>query len=148
MYAVLKSDLNTLRVELPERYVNTHDGAAANIFHPAQCKCPLNPVNPLLLRGKTKAWSEYDAVPLRPAEIQLKEQVLGAKWSTKLTAKTTLTRIKREKNIYWWSAPYQSKIQDCGCGGAEEEEVNLGGSLHYVSFDVNSCLNTTIHRCF
>lgn len=75
MYAIFKSDLNTPHVELPR--MGRDDTAeweplpTFSALHPIQCKCPLNPVNPLLLHGGAQQESEEargncDMVPPPP----------------------------------------------------------------------------------
>lgn len=95
MYAVLKSDLNTLRVELLQCYVTIHTTAVAlpTIRRSTQphSNIPLIPLNPLSLRGRKRTRGESDIVHLRPAEIQLKKQTVGA---------GSVTFIQKKKYIY------------------------------------------------
>lgn len=124
MYAVLKSDLNTLRVELLRCYVTIHTTTGS--LPTTRCSTqphsnvPLILLNPLSLRGRKRTWGESDAVHLRPAEIQLKEQAIGA---------GSVTLIHVEIYIYIcicrWRVLREAERYDCRCVGAEEEHVSL-----------------------
>lgn len=97
MYAVLKSDLNTLHVELLRCYVTIHTTAVAlpTIRRSTQphSNVPLIRLNPLSLRGRKRTRGESDIVHLRPAEIQLKKQMVGA-------GSVTFIHVEKKKKIY------------------------------------------------
>lgn len=121
MYAVVKSDLNTLRVELLRCYVPIHT-TVASLPAPRRStqphsNVPLIPLNPLSLRGRKRTRGESDIVHLRPAEIQLKKQAIGA---------GSVTLILGEICVYIhiYSSVRDSERHGCRCVGAGEH-VNL-----------------------